>query len=170
MLFHFFPYSSIHLSLPSSSSFLPHHLLLANINLFIYSFIEIYIVFIASLPSLLFFFYLYCRLKFEEMFNNRIQQMMHSYPLDRVVSNGSLFWSGTVLLLAFCHSYYSLRYCFFACVYELILSLSYSTSFNHFKQLFLLFFFFSALHCSALLCSALLYSTLLYSTLLFFSS
>lgn len=33
--------------------------------------------------------------------------MMHSYPLDRVVSNGSLFWSGTVLLLAFYHPFLS---------------------------------------------------------------
>jgi len=35
------------------------------------------------------------RLKFEEMFNNSIRQLLHNFPPDQVTSAGTLFWSGT---------------------------------------------------------------------------
>jgi len=36
----------------------------------------------------------YARLKFEEYFNNNIQQLLYNFPLDMVTSNGAPFWSG----------------------------------------------------------------------------
>eukprot|EP01038_Epipyxis_sp_PR26KG_P008482 gene8482-11465_t len=31
---------------------------------------------------------------FEDLFANRIKQILHNFPIDRVTSNGTLFWSG----------------------------------------------------------------------------
>jgi ubiquitin-activating enzyme E1 len=31
---------------------------------------------------------------FEELFSNRIKQLLFNYPLDRVTDNGTPFWSG----------------------------------------------------------------------------
>jgi ubiquitin-activating enzyme E1 len=36
----------------------------------------------------------YGRLKFEEFFNNNIQQLLYNFPLDMITSNGAPFWSG----------------------------------------------------------------------------
>lgn len=36
----------------------------------------------------------YARIKFEEYFNNNIQQLLHNFPLDLVTSSGAPFWSG----------------------------------------------------------------------------
>jgi ubiquitin-activating enzyme E1 len=36
----------------------------------------------------------YARLKFEEYFNNNIQQLLYNFPLDMVTSTGAPFWSG----------------------------------------------------------------------------
>eukprot|EP01111_Echinosteliopsis_oligospora_P018356 TRINITY_DN8368_c0_g1_i1.p1 TRINITY_DN8368_c0_g1~~TRINITY_DN8368_c0_g1_i1.p1 ORF type:complete len:1024 (-),score=345.47 TRINITY_DN8368_c0_g1_i1:36-3107(-) len=37
---------------------------------------------------------IWARLKFEEMFTNQIQQLLHNFPKDMVTSNGAPFWSG----------------------------------------------------------------------------
>ena len=36
----------------------------------------------------------WARIRFEEMFCNRIKQLLHNYPVDRMTSTGTLFWSG----------------------------------------------------------------------------
>jgi len=36
----------------------------------------------------------WARLRFEDMFANRIKQLMHNYPIDRLTATGTLFWSG----------------------------------------------------------------------------
>ncbi|KAI3639974.1 hypothetical protein MIR68_001979 [Amoeboaphelidium protococcarum] len=36
----------------------------------------------------------WARLKFEEYYNNSIQQMLYNFPKDSVTSSGALFWSG----------------------------------------------------------------------------
>ena len=36
----------------------------------------------------------WARLQFEELFNHKIKQLLHNFPLDRVTSAGVLFWSG----------------------------------------------------------------------------
>jgi ubiquitin-activating enzyme E1 len=36
----------------------------------------------------------WARLKFEEFFNNNIQQLLYNFPLDMVTSTGAPFWSG----------------------------------------------------------------------------
>ena len=35
------------------------------------------------------------RLKFEDLFNNQIRQLLHNFPEDQVTSTGSKFWSGS---------------------------------------------------------------------------
>jgi ubiquitin-activating enzyme E1 len=37
----------------------------------------------------------WARLKFEELFNNHIRQLLHNFPPDQVTSSGSHFWSGS---------------------------------------------------------------------------
>jgi|EP00979_Chaetoceros_neogracilis_P004697 ubiquitin-activating enzyme E1 len=37
----------------------------------------------------------WARLKFEELFVNQIQQLLHNFPEDQVTSTGSKFWSGS---------------------------------------------------------------------------
>ena len=123
-----------------------------HVHSFIHSFIKIYIVVFAPLLSLLIVLYLHCRLKFEEMFNNRIQQMMHSYPLDRVVSNGSLFWSGTVLLLAsIIHTI----------LYDIFSLHIFKSSFNHYHIPHPSITSSNCSYLSTLLCSALLFFSFL---------
>jgi ubiquitin-activating enzyme E1 len=34
------------------------------------------------------------RLRFEDLFSSRIRQLMHSFPLDKLTSSGTPFWSG----------------------------------------------------------------------------
>jgi len=36
----------------------------------------------------------WARLRYEEYFNNNIQQLLYNFPLDMVTSNGAKFWSG----------------------------------------------------------------------------
>jgi len=36
----------------------------------------------------------WARLRFEELFFSRIQQLLHSFPLDRLTATGTRFWSG----------------------------------------------------------------------------
>lgn len=36
----------------------------------------------------------WARLRFEEMFNNQIQQLLYNFPKDSVTSSGAPFWSG----------------------------------------------------------------------------
>jgi len=36
----------------------------------------------------------WARLKFEELFNNQIKQLLHNFPADQTTSSGSKFWSG----------------------------------------------------------------------------
>jgi ubiquitin-activating enzyme E1 len=36
----------------------------------------------------------YARLKFDEYFNNNIQQLLYNFPLDMITSSGAPFWSG----------------------------------------------------------------------------
>lgn len=40
------------------------------------------------------FYLFYFRKTFEDLFNNRIKQLLYNFPLDRVSANGTLFWSG----------------------------------------------------------------------------
>jgi len=35
------------------------------------------------------------RLKFEELFNNQIKQLLHNFPEDQVTTSGTTFWSGS---------------------------------------------------------------------------
>jgi ubiquitin-activating enzyme E1 len=37
----------------------------------------------------------WARLKFEELFNNQIRQLLHNFPPDQVTSSGQPFWSGS---------------------------------------------------------------------------
>lgn len=37
----------------------------------------------------------WARLKFEELFNNQIKQLLHNFPEDQVTSTGTKFWSGS---------------------------------------------------------------------------
>ena len=37
----------------------------------------------------------WARLRFEELFNNQIRQLLHNFPEDQVTSTGTLFWSGS---------------------------------------------------------------------------
>jgi len=37
----------------------------------------------------------WARLKFEELFNNQIRQLLHNFPPDQVTSSGTKFWSGS---------------------------------------------------------------------------
>lgn len=37
----------------------------------------------------------WARLRFEELFNNNIKQLLHNFPPDQVTSTGAPFWSGT---------------------------------------------------------------------------
>lgn len=37
----------------------------------------------------------WARLKFEELFNNQIKQLLHNFPEDQTTSTGSKFWSGS---------------------------------------------------------------------------
>nr|BAT25236.1 host ubiquitin activating E1 [Nitzschia sp. IriIs04] len=37
----------------------------------------------------------WARLKFEELFNNQIRQLLHNFPEDQVTSSGTKFWSGS---------------------------------------------------------------------------
>jgi ubiquitin-activating enzyme E1 len=37
----------------------------------------------------------WARLKFEELFNNTIRQLLHNFPEDQVTSSGTKFWSGS---------------------------------------------------------------------------
>jgi len=37
----------------------------------------------------------WARLKFEELFNNQIRQLLHNFPEDQVTSTGAKFWSGS---------------------------------------------------------------------------
>mmetsp|Transcript_70685 Transcript_70685/g.106941 ORF Transcript_70685/g.106941 Transcript_70685/m.106941 type:complete len:1043 (-) Transcript_70685:78-3206(-) len=37
----------------------------------------------------------WARLKFEELFNNHIRQLLHNFPEDQVTSSGTKFWSGS---------------------------------------------------------------------------
>lgn len=37
----------------------------------------------------------WARLKFEELFNNQIRQLLHNFPEDQVTSTGTKFWSGS---------------------------------------------------------------------------
>ncbi len=37
----------------------------------------------------------WARLKFEELFNNQILQLLHNFPEDQVTSSGTKFWSGS---------------------------------------------------------------------------
>mmetsp|Transcript_24692 Transcript_24692/g.54372 ORF Transcript_24692/g.54372 Transcript_24692/m.54372 type:complete len:1053 (-) Transcript_24692:85-3243(-) len=37
----------------------------------------------------------WARLKFEDLFNNQIRQLLHNFPQDQVTSAGSKFWSGS---------------------------------------------------------------------------
>lgn len=37
----------------------------------------------------------WARLKFEDLFNNQIRQLLHNFPEDQVTSTGSKFWSGS---------------------------------------------------------------------------
>jgi ubiquitin-activating enzyme E1 len=36
----------------------------------------------------------WARIKFEELFNNSIQQLLHNFPLDMITSSGTPFWGG----------------------------------------------------------------------------
>ena len=36
----------------------------------------------------------WARLRFEELYNNSIQQLLHNFPLDMLTSSGAPFWSG----------------------------------------------------------------------------
>ena len=36
----------------------------------------------------------WARLRFEELFNNNIQQLLFNFPKDAVTSSGAPFWSG----------------------------------------------------------------------------
>ena len=36
----------------------------------------------------------WARLKFEELYNNSIQQLLYNFPKDSVTSTGTPFWSG----------------------------------------------------------------------------
>jgi hypothetical protein len=38
------------------------------------------------------FFYFPCRRMFEELFSNRIRQLLHNFPLDRLTATGTPFW------------------------------------------------------------------------------
>jgi ubiquitin-activating enzyme E1 len=33
-----------------------------------------------------------CRRMFEELFSNRIRQLLHNFPLDRLTATGTPFW------------------------------------------------------------------------------
>jgi ubiquitin-activating enzyme E1 len=37
----------------------------------------------------------WARLKFEDLFSNQIQQLLHNFPEDQITSSGSKFWSGS---------------------------------------------------------------------------
>lgn len=37
----------------------------------------------------------WARLKFEDLFNNQIRQLLHNFPEDQVTSSGTKFWSGS---------------------------------------------------------------------------
>jgi len=37
----------------------------------------------------------WARLKFDDLFNNQIRQLLHNFPEDQVTSSGSKFWSGS---------------------------------------------------------------------------
>jgi ubiquitin-activating enzyme E1 len=37
----------------------------------------------------------WARLKFEDLFNNQIRQLLHNFPPDQVTSSGTKFWSGS---------------------------------------------------------------------------
>ncbi|KAG7352651.1 UBA/THiF-type NAD/FAD binding protein [Nitzschia inconspicua] len=37
----------------------------------------------------------WARLKFEDLFNNQIRQLLHNFPEDQVTSSGAKFWSGS---------------------------------------------------------------------------
>lgn len=37
---------------------------------------------------------IWARLKFEDLFSNKIKQLLHSLPLDKLTTSGTLFWSG----------------------------------------------------------------------------
>jgi len=37
----------------------------------------------------------WARLKFEELFNNQIKQLLHNFPEDQVTTSGTKFWSGS---------------------------------------------------------------------------
>ena len=37
----------------------------------------------------------WARLKFEDLFNNQIRQLLHNFPKDQVTSSGTKFWSGS---------------------------------------------------------------------------
>jgi ubiquitin-activating enzyme E1 len=37
----------------------------------------------------------WARLKFEDLFSNQIQQLLHNFPKDQITSSGSKFWSGS---------------------------------------------------------------------------
>mmetsp|Transcript_8616 Transcript_8616/g.25519 ORF Transcript_8616/g.25519 Transcript_8616/m.25519 type:complete len:1052 (-) Transcript_8616:89-3244(-) len=37
----------------------------------------------------------WARLKFEDLFNNQIRQLLHNFPKDQVTSTGTKFWSGS---------------------------------------------------------------------------
>lgn len=37
---------------------------------------------------------IWTRLKFEDLFNHQIQQLLHNLPLDKLTPEGTLFWSG----------------------------------------------------------------------------
>jgi len=37
----------------------------------------------------------WARLRFEELFNNQIRQLLHNFPPDQLTSSGALFWSGS---------------------------------------------------------------------------
>ena len=36
----------------------------------------------------------WARVKFEELFSNNVQQLLHNFPLDRITSTGTPFWGG----------------------------------------------------------------------------